>query len=134
MIHQKARRLNVLLSTLSTILALVAFQGCSTSGGDQKSVLGHESTGRDLKGSVSEVNNRTQDVFKDMGIQITGTQSKESGHERDLSGKAGDKDVSVKMTDIGNGMTHVDVSAKNGALQWNEDYAQSVLSKIIEKS
>jgi hypothetical protein len=115
-------------------LALLAASGCSTSGGKQEPVVDHESAQRDLKGSVSDLNNRAQAAFKDMGIDLTGTQLKNSGNEQDLTGTAGDKNVTVELTGISNGMTHVDVSAKEGTFQWNQDYANNVLSKIIEKS
>lgn len=115
-------------------LALLAVSGCSTSGGKQETVVGHNSAERDLKGTVSELNDHTQAAFKDLGINLTGTQVKNSGNEQDLTGTAGDKNVSVQLTSISNGMTHVEVSTKEGALQWNQDYANNVLSRIIEKS
>jgi hypothetical protein len=114
--------------------ALALMVGCSTSGGKQESVFNHEAASRDLKGTVSELSDRTQKVFKDMGITLTDTQSKEMGKEQDLSGRVEDKNVSVQMTDLGQNMTHVEIIAKTGALQWNEDYANRVLSNLIAKS
>jgi hypothetical protein len=117
-----------------SLVSLTLFAGCSTTGGKQETALTHESTSSDIKGSVSEVNSRTQDVFKEMGINVTGSQIKASGKEQDLTGKAGDKTVTVQMKEFSAGETHVEVTAKEGSLQWNEDYARSVLSKLVEKS
>jgi hypothetical protein len=117
-----------------SLASITLFASCSTSGGKQETAITHESTSSDIKGSVSEVNSRTQDVFKEMGIDLTGSQTQASGKEQDLTGKAGDKTVTVQMKEISTGVTHVQVTAKEGSLQWNEDYARSVLSKLVEKS
>ncbi|MDR3607622.1 MAG: hypothetical protein P4M08_09605 [Oligoflexia bacterium] len=122
------------LSLASTVTLMTLTAGCSTSGGKQESVVNNASASSDIKGSVSDVNSRTQNVFKDMGISVTGSQTKASGKEQDLTGKTGDKTVTVAMNEVSAGVTHVQVTAKEGALQWNEDYARSVLSKLIEAS
>jgi hypothetical protein len=116
------------------LIFAAATSACSTAGGKQSTVLGNSSTGRDLKGSVTEVTSRSQSALKELGIQITDSSSKDSGKEMDLSGKSSNHNVSVQINDLGNGMSHVEVSAKDGTLQWNKDYAKSVLEKIIEKS
>jgi hypothetical protein len=117
------------------LFAVSAFtMSCSTSGSKQEPAIAHEGASRDLKGSVAETSSHVQDVFKEMGITVTNTEVNNQPQEQDLTGKAGDKTVSVKLTAIGDGMTHIDVSAKEGALQWNQDYAQSVLSRVIAKT
>ena len=90
--------------------------------------------GRDLKGDVTQVSTRTQDAMKELGIQVTDTATKSSGREQDLKGTANGHSVSVQINDIGNGMSHIDVSAKDGEFQWNQDYAKKVLDKIIARS
>jgi hypothetical protein len=132
MMMRNVSSLLALSLALGTVTALSA--GCSTSGGKQESVVNNASTSSDVKGSVSTVNSHAQDVFKEMGIGVTGSQSKESGKKQELTGKAGDKTVTVELSQVSPEMTHVQVTAKEGSLQWNEDYAQQVLSKLIQKS
>lgn len=121
-------------AVLSVFTMIAGFAGCSTSGGKQEPVVENYSSGRDLKGSVPEVNDRAKAAFQQMGIKVTGTKMEKSGKQQDLTGKAGDKTVSVTMKDIGDGMTHVDVSAREGTLQWNQDYANAVLQRIVKMS
>jgi hypothetical protein len=87
----------------------------------------------DVKGDPQSIHQKAEKVFSDMAIQTTGTQTKENG-ERDLSGKSGNKDISVQMTPAANGTTHVEVIAREGTVKWNKDYAKEILSKIVEKS
>lgn len=87
----------------------------------------------DVKGDTQDINNKAQQVFSDMGIQTTGTQTKENG-EHDLTGKAGDKEITVQMTPAGQNATHVEVIAKEGTVKWNKDYAKDLLSKIVNKT
>jgi hypothetical protein len=87
----------------------------------------------DVKGDPQAVNQKAEQVFSDLSIQTTGTQSKENG-ERDLTGKSGNKDITVQMSPAGNGITHVEVIAKEGTVKWNKDYAKDLLSKIVNKS
>lgn len=87
----------------------------------------------DVKGDPQRINQKAEQVFSDLSIRTTGTQSKENG-ERELTGKAGDKDITVQMTPAGNGTTHVEVIAKEGTVKWNKDYAKDLLSKIVEKT
>ena len=118
----------------ATLAFLWLGAGCSTSGGKQESVINHQIVSRDLKGSVADMDHRLKDVFREMGIEITGTATRNSGKEQDYTGKAGDKTVSIQTNDLGDGMTHVEVVAKSGTLQWNEDYARSVITRLVQKS
>jgi hypothetical protein len=87
----------------------------------------------DVKGDTQSVNQKAEAVFSDLSIQTTGTQTKENG-ERELTGKSGDKDITIQMTPAANGTTHVEVIAKEGTVKWNKDYAKDILSKIVEKT
>lgn len=129
----KFQKLIPLFAILSTFGLVSVFSACSTSGGKQEPVVEHHATSENLQGSVSEINDRAQSAFKDLGIQTTGTQTSEAGQQKQLTGKVGDKTVTVDMKSVGPGVTQVDVVAREGSLQWNEDYARTVLSKITEK-
>ena len=86
----------------------------------------------DVKGSVSSVTDRTRDVFKQQGIVQTGASSDDSGMQQTLKGKKGSMQVEVKLRSTGENETHVDVIAKQSELSWNKDFAQKLLSKIVQ--
>ena len=87
----------------------------------------------DVKGSVSSVRDRTREIFKQQGIVQTGSSSENSGLEQTIKGRKGSLEVEVKIQSTGKNETHVDVIAKQqGALSWNKDFAQNLLSKIIQ--
>ncbi len=128
------KQIVLLLAGVVSTASLGLTSSCSTSGGKQQPMIEHAAVSRDLKGSALDVKTRAQSVFKDMGINLTGTQTKNSGGEQDLTGVSGNHTVSVQINDLGQGMSHVEVSAKDGTMQWNEDYARSVLNQLISKS
>lgn len=128
---------NKIIFSLVACCAISSFSfvvGCSTTNGKQESAVDHENVSRDLTGTVADVNVRTQAVFKEMGIGVTGTQTKASSQEQEVTGVSGGKTVTVQMNPVGEGMTHVEITAKEGTFQWDQDYAKEVLKKIIAKS
>lgn len=88
----------------------------------------------DVKGSIADVGTHTQNVFKELGIQQSGVNSENFGAKQTFQGKKGNMDVVVQLTRSSNDQTHAIVTAKQGTLSWNKDFAQQILSKIIEAS
>ena len=132
--HQKYSHLSVAgLSILSSVALISVFSSCSTSGGKQEPVIEHHATNETLQGSVAQVNDRGKSAFKDLGIETIGSKTTDSGQQQELTGKTGDKTVTVDMKSVGNGVTQIEVVAREGDFQWNEDYASQVLAKISEK-
>lgn len=133
--YQKYSHLSVVgLSLLSSVALISVFSSCSTSGGKQEPVIEHHATNETLKGSVTEVNDYTKSAFQDLGIQTIASKTGDSGKTQELTGKADDKTVTVDMKSVGLGTTQVEVIAREGGFQWNEDYAETVLEKIAAKS
>jgi len=122
------------LSLLSSLGLFSVFSACSTSGGKQEPLIEHHSSNETIQGSVSEVNGRVEAVFQEMGIHTTASQTSDSGKFQQTTGMNGDKTVTVDMKQVGKGTTQVEVVAREGTFQWNEDYAGQVLTKIAEKS
>lgn len=101
-------------------------------------VAGIEYTNRgakgDLQGSVDDVANRARQVFDKQGIVTTEVNVEEGGTKRVLGGRKGDLNVSVDMTASTPNVTHVEVVAQKSPVQWDKDYAKSVMQKIASKS
>lgn len=88
----------------------------------------------DTKGQIADVNNRTLTVFKQLGIQSTGLDTENSGAKQILKGKKDDMEIEVQLTPTpgAENQTHIVVTAKQGTIKWNKDFAQQILSKIIQ--
>ena len=86
-----------------------------------------------VKGNVNDVNQRAQAVFQKMNIQITGSSSKNSGNELQLTGKMGDNDVTVIMDNAPNSTTNIEVDAGKNLLNGNRDLAKEVLTRIVQQ-
>ena len=86
-----------------------------------------------VKGSVNEVNDRAQKVLQQMNVQITGSSIKQSGNERQITGKIGDNEVTVTMDVAPNSTTNVEVKASKNLVSGNKDLAKDILSKIVQQ-
>lgn len=88
----------------------------------------------DVKGSVPDVSAQTKAVFKQMGITQTTDNIQSPQFEETLNGVKGGTKVEVHIKQSAANATHVDVTAQQGTLKWNKDYAQSILNHIIQKT
>jgi hypothetical protein len=87
-----------------------------------------------VQGSVAEVSGRAQSVLSDEGIVPDASSSENGGDKRELKGKKGDLDVTVEMERKDPSTTRVEVTARKNLAEWDKDYAQQLLSKIVQKS
>jgi len=87
-----------------------------------------------VEGSVSDVAARARKVMGDMGITISETNIKDSGNKRELKGKKGDLDITVSMERQGDATTKTDVTARKNLVEWDKDYAQEILNRIVKSS
>ena len=132
----KKNRFALLAITLS-FSAASGLAGCAAAalgGGAAGGIAFTERGARgDVKGDVGRVQSQAKQALQEMNIQVTGNASQNSGKEQSLDGKSGNTEVSVKMNQTTSDMTHIEVIAKEGTLKWNKDYAQQILSKIVNK-
>jgi hypothetical protein len=117
---------NLAAALIITFSFATGFQSCSTAGNGGTGAAG------EVKGNIHDINQRAQSVFKDMNIQMVSADTKDSGHQQMLGGTSGTENVTIDLTSTGADTTHVEVTAKKGTLSWDKDYAQSVLSKIVQ--
>lgn len=87
-----------------------------------------------VNGPIDQVESKAKAVLEQEGITITGTQTEQSGDKRELKGKKGDLDVTVSMERQDTGTTKAEVSARKNLVDWDKDYAQQVLNKIVQQS
>jgi hypothetical protein len=87
-----------------------------------------------VPGSLESVADRSKAVMAEEGITLQETDAKEEGEKLELTGKKGDLDVSIELDREEANTTKVEVSARKNVAEWDKEYAQRVLSKIVEKS
>src|SRR5215469_10035612 len=86
-----------------------------------------------VKGSAADVERRARDVFNQEGIPVTGTQTDNGGEKREIKGNKNGLDVTVSMEKQA-GATKTEVSARKNLVEWDKDYAQRLLNKIVTAS
>lgn len=85
-----------------------------------------------VNASVAESTAATDETFEDMGIAVTGRET-ERDREVEIRGERGDMDVNVHIERQDAGSTRIHVVAREGTLDYDREYARSVLGKILER-
>lgn len=86
-----------------------------------------------VEGSIDDVSARTRAVLNEENIVLDESNFEEGGDKRQFKGKKGDLDVTVDLEREGTSTTRVEVSARENLAEWDKEYAQQLLSRIIEK-
>jgi hypothetical protein len=86
-----------------------------------------------VEGSIEQVATRAQAVMVEEGITPEGSSVEDGGDTREFKGKKGDLDVTIQLERKGSGTTRVEVAARKNVAEWDKEYAQQLLSKIVEK-
>jgi hypothetical protein len=127
-------RMSKLVLLFSVVLVatgcLAAAAGAGAAGGIYLTSRGAESL---VEAPVADVANRAESVMGEMAIVKDAESSKQSGEKRELKGKKGDLDVTIQMQQQTPTTTKVEVTAKKNELEWDKDFAQEVLTKIVKK-
>jgi peroxiredoxin family protein len=85
-----------------------------------------------VKGSVDQVAARARAVLKAEGVAIDATSMESSGDKRETKGTKGDLDIAVSMERQSPTTTKTEVTARKNLAEWDKDYAQRILDKIIK--
>ena len=86
-----------------------------------------------VQGSIEDVSARTRAVLNEEGIVLDESNMASGGDEREFKGKKGDLDVTVELERESGSTTRVEVTARKNLAEWDKDYAQELLSRIVEK-
>jgi hypothetical protein len=87
-----------------------------------------------VQGPVDDIAKRAQAVMNEEGIVPDASSTENGGDKRELKGKKGDLDVAITMERQDPKTTKVEVTARKNLAEWDKDYAQQLLSKIVQKS
>ena len=86
-----------------------------------------------VEGSVDDVAARADAVMSEMQIAKDASSTEKGGDERQLKGKRGDTDVTISMQRESPTTTKVEVTARENLAEWDKEYAQQILQRIVEK-
>jgi hypothetical protein len=86
-----------------------------------------------VESSVDEVATRAQAVMSAEGIVPDASSSESGGNERELKGKKGDLDIAIQLERESGSTTRVEVTARKNLAEWDKEYAQQLLSRIVQK-
>ena len=86
-----------------------------------------------VESSVDQVATRAQAVMTAEGIVPDASSSESGGDVRELKGKKGDLDIAIQLERESGSTTRVEVTARKNLAEWDKEYAQQLLSRIVQK-
>jgi hypothetical protein len=84
--------------------------------------------------SIDKVAGRAQAVMSEEGIVPDASSSEQGGDKREFKGKKGDLDVTIALERKSPTTTRLEVTARKNLAEWDKEYAQQLLSRIVQKS
>jgi hypothetical protein len=88
----------------------------------------------EVDGSVDQVATRAESVMKDLQIVPGTTSSSDGGQKREFKGTKGDLDVTITLEGRGSNTTHVEATARKNFAEWDKNFAQDVVTRIVKAS
>jgi len=86
-----------------------------------------------IDGPIDQVATWARTAMNEEGIVPDASSTENGGENREFKGKKGDLDVTIQMERKSDKTTRVEVSARKNLAEWDKDYAQKVLQRIVEK-
>ncbi len=93
---------------------------------------GARRTGKE--GGLTGITARAQAVMNEEAIVPDESVVQKGGDKRAFKGKKGDLDVTIELERESSSTTRVEVAARKNLAEWDKEYAQQLLSKIVQRS
>ena len=87
-----------------------------------------------VEGSIDQLASRARTVMNEEGIVPDASSTEAAGTRRELKGKKGDLDITFELEEKSDKTTRVEVSARKNLAEWDKEYAQQLLQRLVEKS
>ncbi len=84
--------------------------------------------------SIDQVARQAQVVMSEEGIVADASSTEKGGDKREFKGKKGDLDVTIELERKSPTTTRAEVTARKNLAEWDKEYAQQLLSRIVQKS
>jgi hypothetical protein len=86
-----------------------------------------------VEGSPDQIAARARAIMSEEGIVPDASSTESGGDRRELKGKKGDLDVTFDIERKSDKTTRIEVAARKNLAEWDKDYAQKLLQRIVEK-
>jgi hypothetical protein len=86
-----------------------------------------------VEGSIDQIAARARAVMNEEGIVPDASSTEDGGDKREIKGKKGDLDITFEMEQKSDNTTRVEVTARKNLAEWDKEYAQQLLQRIVEK-
>ena len=87
-----------------------------------------------VESPVDQVASRAEVVMREENIVADGSSTDEGGDQRQLKGKKNDLDVTIDIQRESETTSKVEVTARENVAEWDKEYAQELLARIVEKN
>lgn len=121
----------VLALVLPTTACMAAAAAAGAGAGIYLTSRGAESM---VESPIDQVASRARAVMSEEGIVPDASSTEKGGDKRELKGKKGDLDVTIDMERKSDKVTRVEVTARKNLAEWDKEYAQQLIQRIVEKS
>ncbi len=123
-------KLALVLALALPTSACLAAAAAGAAGGISLTTRGAESV---VEGSIDDVTARAESVMDEMEIVKDGESTEQGGDQRVLKGKRGDVDVTIEIERQSPTTNKVEVTARENLAEWDKEYAEQILRRIVEK-
>ena len=72
--------------------------------------------------------------MKELEIVPGTSTSSDAGQKREFKGTKGDLDVTITLESRSSSTTHVEASARKNFAEWDKNFAQDVVTRIVKAS
>ena len=111
--------------------ACLAAAAAGAAGGVYLTSRGAESL---VEAPIDDVAQRSEAVMNELQIVKDAESTERGGDQRELKGKKGDLDITIQLHRESPTTTKVEVTARENLAEWDKEYAQDVLERIVKAS
>lgn len=86
-----------------------------------------------VEAPIDQLASRARALMNEEAIVPDASSTEDGGNKRELKGKKGDLDVTFEMEEKSDKTTRVEVSVRKNLAEWDKEYAQQLLQRLVEK-
>jgi hypothetical protein len=127
------RRAALLVAALPLLSGcLVAAAGAAGAGAAAGVYLSERGASSLVEGTLPQVDARTQTAMRSLSIEVTETRAASDGTRKEYRGRTAEVDVVVVLESRG-ASTQVTATAKRSAVEFDRDYARTLVQRVVEQ-
>ena len=120
----------------AAVLFAFATSGCVAAAAAAGAGAGIYRTGQGAESVVpapiAQVADRSRIVMQQMNIAPAGMAMNGDGSQRELKGRTGDTDISIKLAAQSDSTTGIEVTARDNLVNYDKDLAREIVQRIVQ--